>query len=188
MLMQSLCKTLKNAPEKPQDNNSKSNGINNNEAPLVSQGNDANDLLITYCWFHDITSNIFNNSKSCECQKEGHKLNATYQNHMEGCTEHFKSSRKLIRGSMAGSNNNTIKETKLPLLQKLFLFALTWTNLKIDIGSTHYFYEIGSTNLPQQPIQLQSSRTGNCTQQSIHGILCNHTSSNSFFITICYKV
>ena len=52
---------------------------------------------------------------------------------------------------MLGSNNNTVKGTKLPLLQKLFVSAPPSINLKIDSCATHYFHEIGSTSLPQQP-------------------------------------
>ena len=57
--------------------NSKSNSINNNKSPLISQGYDTNGIPITYCWYHGITPNLRNNRKYCKRQKEGHKSNAT---------------------------------------------------------------------------------------------------------------
>ena len=108
-----------------QDNISKSIGRNNNKAPLIAQGHDKNGLLITYYWYHGIASNLYHNRKSCRCQKEGQKLNPNYQNHMVRCTERCRVHRELIRGSAAGSNNNTVKNIKLLLLQKVVVSAIS---------------------------------------------------------------
>ena len=73
-----------------QDNNSKLNGRNNNEAPFIAQVNDTNGLPITYFWYQSITSNLLHNIKSCKHQKESNKLNATFQNKIGGSTEYCK--------------------------------------------------------------------------------------------------
>ena len=99
-----------------QDDNSKSNGRNNNEAPFIAQVNDTNGLPITYFWYHSIASNLIHNIKSCKHQRESHKLNATCQNQIGGSTECCKIRNKLIGRITAGSKNNTVKEIKLPLL------------------------------------------------------------------------
>ena len=70
---------------------------------------------------------------------------------MGGCTDHFKSHNKWIQGSTAGSNNNTVKGIKIPLLPKKYFSSPPSINLKIDSGETHNFHEIGTTNLPQKP-------------------------------------
>ena len=41
--------------------------------------------------------------------KEGHKLNATYQNHIVGCSECYKVRSKRIGGITTGLNNNTVR-------------------------------------------------------------------------------
>ena len=127
-----------------QDKNSKSNRRNNNKSPLISQGHNANGLLITYFWYHGIRSNFCHNIKSCKHQKVGHKSNATYQNQMGGSTEHCKARNKSIRGSTTGSNNNTVKEIKVTLLQKHVLSAPPLINLKIDSGGTHHFQKLAA--------------------------------------------
>ena len=70
---------------------------------------------------------------------------------MGGCTERYKVRNKCIGGITTSSNNNAVKEIKLPLLQKYVVFALPSINFKIDIGATHYFHKIISPDLPQQP-------------------------------------
>ena len=110
-----------------------------------------NGIPITYCWSHGITSNLRHNSKYLKLQKEGHRSNTTYQNHMGGSTERCKFRNKLIGGSMTSSNKNAVKAIKLPLLQKHVMSAPPSINLKIDSGATHHFHEIGSTDLPKQP-------------------------------------
>ena len=108
---------------------------------------------------------------------------------MGGCTERYKVRNKCIGGITTSSNNNAVKEIKLPLLQKYVVFALPSINFKIDIGATHYFHKIISPDLPQQQTSNYNPEVkSNCTQRSIHGIFCNHKSSNSFSATICYKV
>jgi hypothetical protein len=58
--------------------------------PLVSQGTNDAGNKITYCWSHGITSNLRHHSKTCKCQKEGHQINATLQNKMNGSDEQYK--------------------------------------------------------------------------------------------------
>ena len=70
---------------------------------------------------------------------------------MKGCTERCKARRKLIVGSNASSNNNTVKKIKLTLLQKKCMYSLPSINLKIDSGVTHHFQNNCSMNLTQQP-------------------------------------
>ena len=100
-----------------------------------------------------------------------------------------------------GSNNNTVKEIKLPLLQNPVVSAPPSINLKIDSGATHNFHEIRSTDLPQQPTynynpaarvivtneaSMISSETTHLTIHSLppsakkyHGF--NHLASESLF-------
>ena len=66
-------------------------------------------------------------------------------------TERCKVRNKWIRGSTTSSNNNTVKEIKLPLLQKHVVSTPPLINLKIDSGATRRFHKIGSIDLPQQP-------------------------------------
>jgi hypothetical protein len=60
---------------------------NASSKPLVAQGKANDGREITYCWSHGITTNLRHTSKSCNCQKEGHKTKSTLQNKMNGTTE-----------------------------------------------------------------------------------------------------
>ena len=83
---------------------------------MVSQGQDTNNLPITYLWYHIIPSNICHITKSWKHQKEGHQLNETYQDNMGGCTECCKIYDKGIGGNTGVSNNNKVKAIKLMFL------------------------------------------------------------------------
>jgi hypothetical protein len=58
---------------------------------LVAQGKDTDGHNITYwCWSHGITTNLQHTSASCNCQKEGHKTEATLCNKSNGSIERCK--------------------------------------------------------------------------------------------------
>jgi hypothetical protein len=54
--------------------------------PLTAQGLDSNNIPITYCWSHGITSNLRHTSRTCKRKKQGHKDNATLNDKMGGNT------------------------------------------------------------------------------------------------------
>ena len=54
--------------------------------PLPAQGLDDEGIPITYCWSHGMMRNLSHTRATCSCKKKGHKVNATLQNKMGGCT------------------------------------------------------------------------------------------------------
>jgi hypothetical protein len=82
-----LFKTMMNGFKQPNPPNKRRN---TSTKPLVAQGKDTGGQDITYCWSHGITTNIRHTSASCNCQKEGHKTEATLQNKLNGSADPYK--------------------------------------------------------------------------------------------------
>jgi hypothetical protein len=61
-----------------------------NPTPLISQGTDDEGNKVTYCWSHGTTTNLRHHSKTCKRRKEGHQMEATLQNKMNGSTDKCK--------------------------------------------------------------------------------------------------